>query len=370
MRHSMCDMTLGFVADVGMDGWTVGTPPFMGDYFYPGFPFEGWELQIDTLRKQEFNVGSTAIGANISYSNSGGVISSTWQGVFDSVTITQVTSVDTLGLFFTIKVTLTNMAVAPKNDIYYLRTLDPDNDETWPGGSFTTDNVIQHQMPDTFNVSLVSATGLSTSAPYLGLGTTDTASRAVIYTSWPISSTVDLSTIYAGTYTSGGAWYAEGAHHIADISIGLMTYIPHLATVDSAGDSVLRTTSAGERRPANSASFTMFYSFSQAASDSAIAHTKPNYPLPGTLGIHNLNNTAAINMYPNPAKDQVKITGLNATDNLSLFDMMGRELIHAQPATGAAINTMSLRNVPAGAYVIVITDANGSVRSRMPLRKL
>ena len=37
---------LGFVADSDMDGWTTGTPDYCGDYFVPGSPVEGWEIQI------------------------------------------------------------------------------------------------------------------------------------------------------------------------------------------------------------------------------------------------------------------------------------------------------------------------------------
>ena len=38
---------LGFVADYGRDGWTVGTPAFSGDYFTPGSPFEGWGVEFN-----------------------------------------------------------------------------------------------------------------------------------------------------------------------------------------------------------------------------------------------------------------------------------------------------------------------------------
>jgi hypothetical protein len=77
---------LGFVADPAMDGWTVGTPPYMGDYFLPGSPFEGWELQVGSSGSvQAFNgdtafdgsLASVSSGANISYSDSGGIVTST-----------------------------------------------------------------------------------------------------------------------------------------------------------------------------------------------------------------------------------------------------------------------------------------------------
>src|SRR5205809_8035960 len=37
---------LAEIYDYGHDGWSVGSPAFMGDYTYPGSPFEGWEIQI------------------------------------------------------------------------------------------------------------------------------------------------------------------------------------------------------------------------------------------------------------------------------------------------------------------------------------
>lgn len=37
---------LGFVADIGKDGWSAGTPNYVGDYFLPGSPQEGWDMQV------------------------------------------------------------------------------------------------------------------------------------------------------------------------------------------------------------------------------------------------------------------------------------------------------------------------------------
>lgn len=37
---------MGFVADSDMDGWASGSPNYCGDYFVPGSPVEGWQIQI------------------------------------------------------------------------------------------------------------------------------------------------------------------------------------------------------------------------------------------------------------------------------------------------------------------------------------
>lgn len=372
---------LGFVADPGMDGWAVGTPPYMGDYFYPGFPFEGWELQLSpTKRVQCVNMGGATYSGgltgsslgNTAYTISGSKISGTWQGTFDSVIVTQVTTVDTNDLYFTVKVTLNNMSSTPISDIYYFRSLDPDNDQTWPGGGFPTKNVIEHQMPDTFYCSVVSATGYSTSAPYLGLGTSDTLSRAVIYNAWPIALVHDLDSVYAGTYGGGSAaFYNEGVYHNGDIAVGLIIKVPHLASVDSMGDSVYRTTSvAATRHPANQASFTFFYSFSSAATDSAVVRTTLTYPTgsPGALAIKNINNEE-IHVYPNPANDRLFVTGLHIGDHLAVYDMMGRVAVQDQKVLSDGTNKIYFGNTPAGNYKVVVTDANGSVKTRVSISK-
>ncbi len=374
---------VGFVADPLMTGWdTAAAHHYMGDYFLPGSPFEGWDIQIGGKRCEAYNNGPTAIsfmygggmgtcfGYNTGYATSGSTVSATWQGTADSVTITQVTTLDTMDFYFTVKVTLTNTAVAPKNDIYYFRSLDPDNDETWTGGGFPTNNTIDLQMPAA-TASMVTAVGMSSTLPPLSLGSPDTASRAVIYNSWPITSTTDLATVYNETWGGGtGAFYTAGVNHPGDIAIGLIMNVPHLATVDSAGDSVLRTTSSGMLHPANTASFTYFYAFSTAGADSAIARLNRGYSGTGTLstGIHQVNTD--INVYPNPAKNLVNITGLNTTDHVSVYNMMGQTVINNQQATTQGLNTISLNNLPAGAYVLIVTDENGAIRSRVPVRKM
>ncbi len=371
--------SLGFVADPGMDGWAVGTPPMMGDYFVPGSPFEGWELQVGGKRCQGYNSGtssafvygggmSTCTGSNISYSTSGGVTVGVWEGTIDSIRLTQITTLDTNSLYFTVKIILTNLSSAPKDSIYYMRSVDADNDQTWPGGSFVTNNMVEYQSTDT---TIVSATGTSVSAPYLAFGTTDTAATALVYNAWGLSIAQDLASGYAGNTSFGGtSYYTPGINHPGDIAIGLIMSIPHLASVDSAGDSVYRTTAVHALHPANSASFSYFFAFSQGGRDSAIAFlNRVPPPPPSTLSVTNVNEKADIKVYPNPSKDQISITGLTSTDHVALYDMMGRSADQNWAVTHDGTSTFRYSNVPVGSYVVVITDAGGNIKSRVLVRK-
>ena len=376
-----CDSTggsthLGFIADPDMDGWAVGTPPFFGDYFMPGYPYEGWEIQVGASgpNGQAFNgagyIGALS-GANISYTTSGTTISGTWQGTFDSIGITQITTIDTNELYFTVKVILTNTSTSPVNNIYYLRALDPDNavmQDTGlvPGGSSTI-NKIEYQLPDSLNATVVSARDSIHPQAYLALGTTDTNAKCYI-TNGYLESVSNLSDIYTGSGTASAYHYAPGFTEYRDEGIGLVIKIPHLATVDSAADSVSRVTAESLLHPANSASFTYFYAFSKAAADSAIKHTTVTATGNTHVGIKNVNNTPGIIVYPNPAKDVINVTGIMAGDYLSLYDMMGR--VTSQNIAGSqGTYTLPMNNVSPGAYILVVQDASENMKSRVPVRK-
>jgi gliding motility-associated-like protein len=236
---------LAEVYDYGHDGWTVGAPAFMGDYTYPGSPFEGWELQLNGGQAQFFEyygtgiTGSATLAAGsgfTSYVNAGGRIIGNWAGSVSyggqSVFMTQETRVDTQASWVVVTTRFYNTTSTTATGVYYLRTCDPDNDETWPGGSFTTNNVVNYQVPDAENRVEVTATGNSATHPPLGLCTKDCRAVAFIYSFWALSSTVDLSTCWNKTYSP--AQYTVGTADPGDIAIGLVYNLGSIGAGDSA----------------------------------------------------------------------------------------------------------------------------------------
>jgi hypothetical protein len=371
---------LGFVADPAMDGWATGTPAYTGDFFTPGSPFEGWNLQIGTARAQAqscagFSGASGLAGTNTAYVASGSKVIGTWTGSFDSLTITQETTLDTMALYFSMRITLTNTASTAKNDIYYLRSLDPDNDESWPGGSFSTKNKIEFQLPNASNSTVVSARGLGDTTSYLALGTTDSNAKCLIYSAWPISSTIDLSTIFSGTF--GTAVYAADSVQTGDVAIGLAFHIAHLAALDSASDSVSNKTTnqaAIHKHPANQKSFTYYYAFSRNAVDSATKYLVDTMvhvadTTHTTTGVSNVNENDNITVYPNPAGNVVNITNLLMADEISLYDMMGRPAIEKNTITTSGLNSIPMQNLATGSYIMVVRDGSGHLKARIPIRK-
>lgn len=161
---------LGFVADVGKDGWSTGSPNYAGDYFLPGSPQEGWDVQVGTnWAKAWRGSGGTSFtggltGSCTDYVSSGSVTEGSWEGSVGDLGIKAVTTVKKDKLFFVTVVTLINNGVSTLKDIYYDRTVDPDQDVATPGsgGSFVTNNKVLFALPNPDNKSLVSAIGSTT----------------------------------------------------------------------------------------------------------------------------------------------------------------------------------------------------------------
>ncbi|MCF8451260.1 MAG: hypothetical protein K9G49_15405, partial [Taibaiella sp.] len=73
--------------DMGQDGWLVGAPSCMGDYTYPGYPFEGWGLQVNVGRTHAFQsggymntAGGPLTGTVTGYTKIGGSARAYWAG--------------------------------------------------------------------------------------------------------------------------------------------------------------------------------------------------------------------------------------------------------------------------------------------------
>jgi hypothetical protein len=273
--------TLGFVADPAKDGWTVGSPAYFGDFFMPGAPQEGWSLEVNGVQSNAWN-GNNAIcdstgqfsgsltGGNVSYSNNGRTRAGTWQGSNgDTIGITQVTSMDTSNLFFTMNVTLKNNGTVTKNNIYYQRTVDPDNDQT-NTGLFKTVNSVAYQLPNINNRTLVTATGSIYTQAYLGLGTLDCRAKCYIMNSL-VKPTVNCDVLYSG---SSLVSYSGG--FTKDVGIGLVFNLGNLA-------------------PGDSVTFSYAYVLNAAYLDIAFPTTLPRYSVSGdTAASHASKDTAYV----------------------------------------------------------------------------
>lgn len=250
---------LGFVADYDSNGWNVGTPPYFGDYFLPGTPQEGWSVEVNGVRCDAFSSeyqtsGTTGFvgalsGTNQFVTTAAGVTTSVWQGAFGNMNIKQTTTLKQNKLYFTTNVKFYNTGGTTLQHVYYMRTLDPDNDVSTTN-NFTTINNITYQLPNPGNKSLVGCTSTIDTNAYLGLGTIDCRSKVFIcdFGLFPPSDTLgylfsgthpDLT--YTGTYTQDvgvGIVYDLGDIPAGDSTELNFAYILNEASLDEALDEI------------------------------------------------------------------------------------------------------------------------------------
>jgi gliding motility-associated-like protein len=249
---------LGFVSDPDMDGWDVGTPNYVGCYFLPGDPQEGWDVQVDGVWNRAWR-GSTPGGGllfggspllldgeNTAYYTEGTKVVGVWEGSMGNLAIRQTTELDTTKAYFIVKVDLKNTGTTPLVNVYYDRTVDADQESSTPGGmGSTTVNTIVYQ-PDPSATSedgmkcLASSTGPALGdIAYLGLGAVDCRAKCYIVGGYslnpdPWSSETSLDKIYDEELSTSPAYiYDKDGSRTADVGIGIVFNIGTMLPGDS-----------------------------------------------------------------------------------------------------------------------------------------
>jgi len=348
---------LGFVSDPQKDGWTVGTPAYMGDYFMPGSPQEGWKIQIGTGAEgiayypnlqssgaTGYTGGGGLSGANVSHATIGSGVQGVWEGTMGNLAIRQTTTVPSDKAYFIIKITLKNNGTTAIPDVYYTRTVDPDNDESWPGGSFSTTNTIVYQLPNPNGNTLVSAVGTSsTGSPYLGLGTKDCRAKC-----WILTGGLSPSSTSQQLYNQTGSdifSYTQGATYTNDVGIGLTFHVEDLA-------------------PGDSTSFSYAYILTTSDLDEALSATSPtlvvdNIPYvsgdtTGLGGACGLCDTVLLGVVGDPGYDWswFPTTGLLDTVGDTVMAVVCGPITYYAVGSGpCGVDTLELTFNPTGAYV-------------------
>lgn len=217
---------LGFVADPQKDGWLVGSPAYFGDFFFPGMQQEGFSVQYNNNVYHNWTSGRNDIpGANISLTDDGINKTAIWEGIRDGLKITQKTIVPINEVYFVVRVEFKNTTTETIDGVYYVRTLDPDNEVTL-SGDYSTRNEIAYALPNANNNTLVTAKGLSITDCYLGLGTKDCRAKPFIIDSslWP-----DPADLISGIHDHTLTGYQYTGETSADEGIGVSFKIGSIA---------------------------------------------------------------------------------------------------------------------------------------------
>ncbi len=261
---------LGFVADVGRDGWTTGTPAYMGEYFLAGTPEEGWAITLNGVDYNNnrnpatiipagdiCNGGTSMTGSFTSFLDLSDRQVVVWEGSINGLNIIKKITLPKNKLYFITEIKLVNTTAAVMTDVYYMRNVDPDN-EVVPTGSFVTNNRIDYQNPVSNNKALVSAKG-NVYNSYLGLGTIDCRAKVSIGGSSGLTNRSPRD-VYNGTPPHLSAL---GAQVNSDQPISLAFRI-------------------GDIQPLDTAKFAFAYILSFADLEEALSKTAPQFSVNGS----------------------------------------------------------------------------------------
>ena len=309
---------LGFVADPAKDGWTVGYPNYVGGYFLPGSPEEGWGLTVNGTNYNNNRIcGINNIpGSIISYTNTTSEVSATWQGTVAGLSITSRTYIPKNSVYFVTEVTIVNTSASTINNVYYMRNVDPDHGVKTPGagGSYTTQNSVVYQNPNSCNRALATAITLSGNH-YLGLGSLDSRARV---THGGFSNRSALN-IWNGTglYTSGS--------RTADQAISISFNLGNLAANQTTTFAYAYILSAADLTTALASTNTSFDVNAVSYTSSSSASVCSGVAIPITL-----SNTGTYTSW-----SWLPATGLNTTSGTSVIATIASPTTYTATGTGA-----------------------------------
>ncbi|MEE9309564.1 MAG: Ig-like domain-containing protein [Cocleimonas sp.] len=165
--HGIGGNKIGYLSDPSKNNFAGD---YDGDFFYPGFPEEGWAVRVNGNNyNNNRNEQSIDVAGELSnFLNENRFSSVEWNGVIDKLEIKQTFRTYHQGLAIIIDVEMKNNSNTVMENVYFMRTVDPDNNisnasshnETDPSanatGIFATTNSIEKQ-GDIDNFSVVSA---------------------------------------------------------------------------------------------------------------------------------------------------------------------------------------------------------------------
>lgn len=83
-------------------------------------------------------------------------------------------------------------------------------------------------------------------------------------------------------------------------------------------------------------------------------------------GIHNMDALAGVSVFPNPAAEQVVVSGLKGTSTIGVYNLFGQVVLTR--VTEKETLQLDLQHLPAGNYLLRITDKEGRSRTIKTVR--
>ena len=313
---------MGFVANPTESiDWAI----YDGDFFTPGVPENGFGFEF-TFEGETYSFSNSAAGpADIpgsitSYTETADSITVIWEGSIMDLAITIMYEIQQDQHFYTTSVLVDNTGESAYTDIYYYRSVDPDNNQSI-GGSFATTNTIESQSEMENDSVIVSATQ---DLPY---------ESQLIFHAYG----ADWKGFIGGFMNRDGSdcWNGGGAITTLELAVNM---------ADGACGVAHKTE---ELLPGKAAS--EWFSFASAFKKGISFETD----VVDDSGID--ENSIDFKLYPNPTESNEVTIDIHGSFTYSIMDMKGAEITSGN---GNNITELDLNSIEKGVYFITILQEN------------
>lgn len=101
----------------------------------------------------------------------------------------------------------------------------------------------------------------------------------------------------------------------------------------------------------------------------AVTNSAPVYVYSVATGINDITK-GVVNVYPNPFQDRVTVSGTKVGDKITLYDVTGKKLISWEITQNQPEHVLNIGDVPAGSYMLRVTDENNQPKINHTLQKM
>lgn len=235
--HQNAGNCLGFRVDRQSDGW--GTTVDDGDFFCPGSPFEGWQMNVGGSIAKNDHTQTGLVGSVTNAETAGSSQCVTWtsSSSYNGVSVSQRYCVPTAGQALHTDVTLTNTTGSSISDIYFGRGFDPDN-ATGNGSMTCNSATVNTSVYGSCNAvtgqgSEAQATARWGNGAFIALQSFDSRARVARQTGG--FSSPDPSSIWTAgdTSASSGTYRGDVGEFFADAGLYVALKVPTLGAGSS-----------------------------------------------------------------------------------------------------------------------------------------
>lgn len=326
---------LGFIANPAADGWVE----YNGDFYIPGSPESGFGIGF-TRAGVDYDYGNNAVGLFeipgeiTSYYSTVDSIIVDWEGmpIGDSILVKLKYTLKKDEHFYRTFIEFDNVGSETYSDVYYYRTLDPDNNQELGWGYATTNTIVsQSEMADdSVIVSAVSISAWTSIMLFEAYGpewkgyTGGFANR-------------DASEMWDG---AGSLTGTEGYTNFADQAIGITLKIATLP-------------------PGRKKVESEVYSFATAFKGDIVYEDEP-------IDTDGLNeHDIDFNLYPNPNTGDIVDLQITGEFVYSIVDLKGSIVLNGQ---GNGYTQIDLKSIEKGIYIINIRQNGANATEKLIIR--